>query len=147
MRLDPAKNERLKLISDAAREMRQLAEAANTDEERIPYGDDRHDPVPEGDWGKLLVNYVGGAMATHAAAWPPRTAIALAELLARFLADYETDEDVPECAGCGSGCWGHPPILYHPGCGEDVDGCLCLEPYLTIAGIFLSRGVPMEGGA
>ncbi len=69
------------LIGRAARLMRQRALAANTDDERRPYGDKRLDPVPESDWGKLVYNYLGGAIGEHCESLHPAVALAIADWL------------------------------------------------------------------
>lgn len=69
------------LIGRAALLMRQRALAANTDDERRPYGDTRLDPVPESEWGKLVYNYLGGAIGVHCESLHPAVALAVADWL------------------------------------------------------------------
>jgi hypothetical protein len=68
-------------LADAAALMRQRARAANTDEARRPYSDDRIDPVPESEWGALVDNYLGGPVGAHCAALTPAVALAVADWL------------------------------------------------------------------
>lgn len=69
------------LVGRAAHLMRQRALAANTDDERRPYGNDRIDPVPESGWGELVYNYLGGAIGEHCEALNPAVALAIADWL------------------------------------------------------------------
>lgn len=128
------------LLREAAARMRHRAEAANTDDERRPYGNDTVDPVPESQWGALVENYLGGAIGVHCASWTPTAAVAVAELLEKAADGYKTEWDTPECPNCGEGCAGHDRAEYHAdGCEDWVDDCQCLEPFLKVAREFLRR--------
>lgn len=131
----------LDVISEAARRMRRLGEAANTDEARRPYSDPHIDPVPEAQWGKLVNNYLGGELGEHCAAWTPAVALAIASVLEEFVEGYGVAYDRPECPACGNGCSGHELVAYHAGCDEDLDECRCVRPYLNLAEIFLGQGM------
>lgn len=133
--------EPLTVIAEAARRMRMLGEAANTDEARRPYSDPRIDPVPESQWGRLINNYLGGEVGEHCAAWTPAVALAAAELLEAFLENYDTELDAPDCPNCGTYCAGHGERAYHVPCMDEVTDCSCLAPYLKLAEIFLGAGM------
>lgn len=59
---------------------------------------------------------------------------AIAAVLRSFLAGYEIETDSPECPCCDTGCCGgHDLETYHRVCGECVEHCSCLWPYLLLA--------------
>ncbi len=67
---------------------------------------------------------------------------AIAAVLRSFDSDYETEEDHPECPNCDGGyCRGHDLQTYHVRCGDLVQACDCLRPYLELAGQVLARSV------
>lgn len=131
----------LEALAGAARAMRQLAGAANTDEARRPYSDPRIDPVPESEWGKLVDNYLGGEIGAHCAAWTPAVAESVADVLDVVGQGYEDAVRTPECLRCGSYCASHELKPYHVECGLSVENCPCLTPYLRLAERFLGAGV------
>lgn len=60
--------------------------------------------------------------------------VAVAGVLKTFHADYETEEDTPECPNCDGGyCRGHDLETYHVRCGAPVPFCDCFKPYLELA--------------
>ncbi len=59
---------------------------------------------------------------------------AVAGVLKSFDDGYETENDVPECPSCDGGyCRGHDLQTFHVGCGDPVQHCDCLAPYLELA--------------
>jgi hypothetical protein len=68
-------------LRQAAVTMRRRAQLANTEQARRPYGDRNVDPVPAGEWGALVENYLGGTVGMHCASWTPAVAAAVADLL------------------------------------------------------------------
>ena len=128
------------LLREAATQMRERAEAANTDDERRPYGNDSVDPVPESKWGALVDNYLGGAIGAHCASWTPMAASAVAKLLERAADGYETKWDTPECPSCADECLPtHKRVEYHIVCEDWVPDCQCLAPFVEVARAFLRR--------
>lgn len=80
------------ILRSAARLMEERAKAANTERARLPYGDERLQPVPESEWGDLVNNYLGGTVGAHCAAFTPTVAV----LLAAWLEDEAVRiEDTP----------------------------------------------------
>ena len=71
----------VELLRRAAKQMRERAEAANTDDARRPYGDRSVDPVRVNEWGALVDNYLGGEIGEHCASWHPVVALAVADWL------------------------------------------------------------------
>jgi hypothetical protein len=68
---------------------------------------------------------------------------AIAGVLHSFDDDYETEDDVPECPSCDGGyCRGHDLQTFHVRCGDLVQQCSCLAPYLELAGR-ATKGVTM----
>ena len=86
------------LLRRAADLMIQRALAANTDDERRPYGNATADPVPEAKWGGLVDNYLGGNIGKHCASWTPVVAIAVAVWLDTGASPYSCVDREPMLA-------------------------------------------------
>jgi hypothetical protein len=83
--------------------------------------------------GERELAYLGKCIA-HLYAGDNELTAAIAKVLQTFLDDYETEDDVPECPNCGEGCGGgHGLQTYHVRCGDLVQICDCLRPYLALA--------------
>ena len=128
------------LLREAAAQMREHAEGANTDDARRPYGDRNAAPVPVSEWGALVHNYLGGEIGDHCASWTPAAAASVASLLERAANQYETKWDTPDCPACADECLPtHERAEYHVVCEDWVSNCQCLAPFVVAAREFLRR--------
>lgn len=63
---------------------------------------------------------------------------AIADVLQAFLNDYGTETDQADCPSCGKNCDWHPLETYHKRCGDAVEKCICIQPYLRLARVALT---------
>jgi hypothetical protein len=68
-------------LREAARLMRERAQAANTEKARTPYSDPRCGVTPEHLWPRMVDGYLGGEIGAHCASWHPQVALAVADWL------------------------------------------------------------------
>ena len=108
-----------------------LANAANSDGARLPWGDLNLKPVPPEDWGDLVEGYLGGEVGEHCACWTPLRV--LAEIAAkRTILDLLIGMGAGQHGGddaCGIGNdWDHNG-------GMDADGIAraLAQPYASHA--------------
>lgn len=80
-------------LRQAANLIRERAHAANTDEARRPYSDQRIDPVPETQWGRMVDNYLGGEIGEHCASWTPAAARSAANVLMTAADSWDALDD------------------------------------------------------
>ena len=93
-----------------------LAEKANTDEARRPWGDPSIDPVPHEEWGALVKGYLGGEIGAYCGSQDPARTVRRIEADRRVLARHTATQH-GWCRGCG---WDRCPDLLDLAARYDV---------------------------